>query len=263
MTKLGNKIPFSVEDWNRYKDSAVVVDGEGNEVKDIAIFSGAYNTMFPVFGIVLGTVSSWTKDGKYFSSFDGPSDIFIKPKEIQSSQENTLPFKVGDKVRVVARRPTHGWGTVSQGDIGEVVDIKYLHPTNSNTFIVKFPTQDYWLAKECDIELAEGRVRHIIHYRKILEDGVSLCNLNGITVVGVERGSGMAIHISVCSGDNFSKKKGVEIALNRKNVGFIEGKSKYDLYQWVCNNSETCATVIHKYHLWYDNLRSEMIDKFL
>lgn len=58
-------------------------------------------------------------------------------------------FKVGDKVRAIDA--SHGWGSVSEGDIGVVASVS----SYGDRIYVDFPTFKHWTATPKVLELVE------------------------------------------------------------------------------------------------------------
>ena len=70
-------------------------------------------------------------------------------------EEPKRPFKVGDRVRIIADNPRHGWGGVSKGDIGVVRELG-----DEGFMSVDFPNQKRWNGYDDEFELvSEGNRR--------------------------------------------------------------------------------------------------------
>ncbi len=67
-------------------------------------------------------------------------------------------FVEGDKVIVIVDYPHHGWGDVKPGDVGTVrgwAGASY----RTGTLYVDFPRQSRWMAREEELDFADGRQR--------------------------------------------------------------------------------------------------------
>ena len=248
MLKVHTVMPFSWQIYSSFEDMLEVLDSDGNKVFKVEIDD-------PLSSYPLRTERGWYEiNGKCCVDYLPNLETMILKQDIHTS-DNLPKFKVGDKVKMISNRPTHGFGGVKVGDVGEIV--KVYSPL---LIKVDFPSQEYWAASSDDLEFVafEEPVKHIIHYRKKTDNGV--CPLNGITFVGVGEEDKMLIYASVCSGDNFSKAKGVEIALSRKPLGYTVVKDKEALFDWIELRSDTLAKQTTKYPNCYNTLRKEVLD---
>lgn len=324
MSDKSKTIPFSIENWDKYKEVAEVVMKNGEKVKQLTYFSESINAIFPLIGVKGGQLITWTKEGKFFAFEDSEMDLELRlvdqvpfnwdlynkvkdkyvvvdsegvegdnlqmedpfskfplvsgtgawyeidgtccVKSIPSLKHLVLKesdspsvkrsddFKVGDKVRMISESPAHGLGDVSVGDVGKII---YVWDVG---IWVDFPKHKGWLANSKDLEVVTPEVerKHIIHYRKRDDNGV--CPLSGITIVGVENGWGMDIYASVCSGDNFSKTKGVELALSRKPIGGSLFKGRSGLLDWIDMHTTTSSRVSNKLPIHYNTFRKDVIN---
>ena len=248
MLKVHTVMPFSWQIYSSFEDMLEVVDSDGNKVIKVEIDD-------PLSSYPLRTERGWYEiNGKCCVDYLPNLETMILKQDIHTS-DNLPKFKVGDKVKMISNRPTHGFGGVKVGDVGVLTEV------HNNYCLVKFPNQETWTADYQDIKLDPDEVfenKHIIHYRKQSDNGI--CPLNGITFVGVEEEDKMLIYASVCSGDNFSKAKGVEIALSRKPLGYTVVKDKEALFDWIELRSATLANQTTKYPNYYNTLRKEVLD---
>lgn len=77
----------------------------------------------------------------------GEYDAVDKSDVIVTAEDR--PFKVGDRVRMIAADPAHGRGEVEVGEIGVIVSTNSQH---GGSFVVNFPSQEDWEAEPEDLE---------------------------------------------------------------------------------------------------------------
>lgn len=263
MSVKSKTIPFSLEVWHKYKGISEVITRGGSKVEQLTLFSAGSNQAYPLVGVTEDIIEAWTKDGEYWEEEVGIKDLMLKVYtgmpfnwQIYSSFEDMLEVLDSDGNKVIKveiddplssypLRTERGWY-----EINGKCCVEYL--PNLETMILK---QDI-LTTDNSPKFKEG-IKHIIHYRKQGDKGI--CPLSGITFVGVEDGKEMLIYASVCSGDNFSKAKGVEIALSRNPLGVSLGGGKESLFSWIEAHSNTLPTSIIKLPNSYRIFRKEVL----
>ena len=73
-------------------------------------------------------------------------------------------FKIGDRVRLhiaPMRKPEHGWGSVSNGDIGTVIDTSEEY--GQRKVFVKFAAHPSWVGLEKEFVFVEEKNQHFLY----------------------------------------------------------------------------------------------------
>lgn len=76
-------------------------------------------------------------------------------------------FKVGDKVRVIAKKPEHGWAGVTRRDVGKIIRIS----SSTGRITIDFDEiHSNWDGYAKELEMVEPALYGDDYLKKILDD---------------------------------------------------------------------------------------------